>query len=88
MMRSGTDVRRGAICYVTDRRLTAGRPLLGIIEAAIRGGVDLIQIRDKDLDAAELLNIARAALEMAKATGGRCRIMVNDRLDVALAARA
>ncbi len=88
MKRPGEDVRRGAICYVTDRRLTSGRPLLGIIEGAIRGGVDLIQIRDKDLAAAELLKIAQAALEMAKGAGGRCRIMVNDRLDVALAARA
>lgn len=76
------------ICYVTDRSRTRDRPLLEVIEAAIAGGLDLLQIRDKVMPAGELLDLVRAAQELVKQARGRCRIIVNDRLDVALAARA
>jgi thiamine-phosphate pyrophosphorylase len=80
-------VKGGGICYVTDRRATGGRPLLQVIEAAIAGGIDLLQVREKDLPAAELLDLVRAAQDVVKRLHSRCRIVVNDRLDVALAAR-
>jgi thiamine-phosphate pyrophosphorylase len=76
------------ICYVTDRRKTGDRPLLEVIDAAIAGGLDLLQIREKDLPAGELLDLVRAAQDLVKRARSRCRIVVNDRLDVALAARA
>ncbi len=76
------------ICYVTDRKMTGRRPLLEVIEAAVAGGLDLLQIREKDLPAGELLELVRCAQDLVKRGRSRCRIVVNDRLDVALAARA
>ena len=79
------------LCSVTDRKALPGdseaqiRLLLEKIESAARAGVDLVQIREKDLDARRLCTIAREAKSRA---GANCRILVNDRLDVALAAGA
>jgi thiamine-phosphate pyrophosphorylase len=76
------------ICYVTGRKsLTdgeVGAGVLGKIRAAIAAGVDWVQIREKDLSGRELLELAREAV----AAGGGARVIVNDRLDVALAAGA
>lgn len=76
------------ICFVTDRGTTRDRPLLEVIEAAVAGGIDLLQIREKGMPAGELLELLRAAREAVKRAGHRCRIVVNDRLDVALAGGA
>jgi thiamine-phosphate pyrophosphorylase len=69
---------------ITDRR-TLGRDLLSYIAEAIRSGLDLIQIREKDLTGRELFDLASEAAQRA----GRldARILVNGRADVALAAR-
>ena len=76
------------ICYVTGRKSLAdgevGAGVLGKIRAAIAAGVDWVQIREKDLSGRELLELAREAV----AAGGGARVIVNDRLDVALAAGA
>jgi thiamine-phosphate pyrophosphorylase len=78
---------RPIICYVTDRKaLGSGAPsqnLLAKIQTAAAAGVDWVQIREKDLPGRELLGLARGAVEATAA-----RIIVNDRLDVALAAGA
>ena len=71
------------LCYITDRKALAPRPLLPAIEAAIRGGVDLVQFREKDLGARELIELVKPAMELARGTA--TRIVVNARLDVALA---
>lgn len=76
------------VFFVTDRNATLGRPLMEVIQGAIAGGADRIMVREKDLQGAELLQIAKGVVEAARAAGGRCRVIVNDRLDVALAARA
>jgi thiamine-phosphate pyrophosphorylase len=73
---------------VTDRRAAGARSILEAIRSAISAGADLIQIRERDLGGAELLRLTRDVLETAKEAGGRCRILVNDRLDVALSAKA
>jgi thiamine-phosphate pyrophosphorylase len=79
------------LCYVTNRKALAGTPeeqmrlLLEKIENAARAGVDWIQIREKDLDARRLTALVQEAKRRA---GAACRILVNDRLDVALAAGA
>jgi len=82
------------VCYVTDRRtLSAADPCAAVrdaIAAAIQAGADWVQIREKDLPARELLALVRAAVAMS-GPGRRAdaaRVMVNDRLDVALAAGA
>jgi len=73
---------------VTDRSAAADRPLIDLVRAAIAGGADLVQLRQKELGGAELLRLAREAVAAAKEAGGRCRVLINDRLDVALAAKA
>lgn len=90
---------RPLLCYVTDRRgLGEAKPLesLGIlakkIEQIIAAGVDWVQIREKDLPAAELALLTRQSLQIAASLSTRAssgtRILVNDRLDVAIAERA
>ncbi len=84
------------LCYVTDRHLLAKGERAGAqaeelarhIARAAAAGVDWIQIREKDLPARELVELARAAVADAKRTGSGNRVIVNDRIDVALAAEA
>jgi thiamine-phosphate pyrophosphorylase len=79
------------LCYVTDRKALAGsareqlRLLLENMERAARAGVDWIQIREKDLAAQELSAFVEDALRRIPRS---CRILLNDRLDVACAAAA
>lgn len=75
-----------SLCYITDGRSLAPKPLLPRIQEAIHAGVDLVQIREKHLATRELLELAKAAVDAALGTA--TRIVVNDRLDVALAAGA
>jgi thiamine-phosphate pyrophosphorylase len=83
-------VARPILCYVTDSSTLegGGMALPGVMGAALRAGVDWIQIREKHLQGRELVELTRGAVEKARAAGGRARIIVNDRLDVALAAGA
>ena len=62
------------------------RELRVAIRRAIRAGVDFVQIREKDLSGRELMELARWAVKEAGA--GRTRIIVNDRVDVAIASGA
>jgi len=71
--------------YITDRKQAPG-DLLAVVGRALRAGVDLVQIREKDLDARALLDLTRAVLHLAAATSAK--ILVNTRADVALAAGA
>jgi thiamine-phosphate pyrophosphorylase len=71
------------LCYITDRKLLEPEALLARIRIAIRAGVDLIQIREKDLPTRELMALVEPAVAAARGTS--TRIVVNDRLDVALA---
>jgi thiamine-phosphate pyrophosphorylase len=70
--------------YITDRE--SCRDVLQCIERAVAVGVDLIQIREKDLPPRELLALVRKAVDLAAASP--TRVLVNGRVDVALAARA
>lgn len=77
-------VRRPVLALVTDRTLTPGG-LEVVVAEALDGGVDLVQLREKDLPARDLLVTAQLLREM---TRGRALLFVNDRLDVALACGA
>lgn len=74
------------LCYITDRRGLTGETLEQRIGAAIAAGIGLIQIREKDMPTPELVALAGAAAKSA--LGSKSKIIVNDRLDVAMAAGA
>jgi thiamine-phosphate pyrophosphorylase len=79
---------------VTDRLALAdasGLPdpraaLLDQVKAAVEAGVDFVQLRERDIEAKALAGLTRQCVEAAR--GSRTAILVNDRLDVALAAGA
>jgi thiamine-phosphate pyrophosphorylase len=79
------------LCYVTDRKALFAhadeqtKRLLQKMEAAAHAGIDWIQIREKDLSGRELAVLVAEALRRIPRS---CRILVNDRLDVALAVGA
>ena len=83
------------LCYVTDRQSLPGiesaercENLLRKIGAAAQGGVDWVQIREKDLSGKDHGSLTRAVLQQTAKPSSRDtatpRILVNDRLDVAL----
>lgn len=75
------------LCLVTDRRRFASRDaLLDQLGAAARAGVELIQIRENDLEAGELMGLVRDSL--VRVEGTAAKVLVNDRVDVAIAAGA
>src|SRR5450755_1249353 len=91
---------RPIVCYVTDRKsLTGNRneaaltsTILQNIQVALAAGVDWVQVREKDLQGGQLLEVGRVAVDLAAVHRERTerapRIIINDRLDVALAAGA
>jgi thiamine-phosphate pyrophosphorylase len=71
---------------VTDRQLTAGRPLCLVVEAALRGGARALQLREKDLSPRELYPLALEMRQLTQMYGAH--LLINDRVDVALAVDA
>ncbi len=74
-----------ALCLVTDRRVCPPDELPGRVSAAIAGGVDIVQLRDKDEPGSNLLELALALREVARPPA---IFLVNERADVAIAAGA
>ena len=74
---------RLALHLVTDGRLPFDR-LLDVVDAAAGAGVDVVQLRAKSVTAREMLRQARA---LSDVIDRRCLLLVNDRVDVAVAAR-
>lgn len=60
-------------------------PWQQVLDAAVDGGVDCVQVREKDMDAAALLDRVR---DVVQRVGDRVTVIVNDRPDVAIAAGA
>lgn len=75
-------------CMITDRRRLAGGDdaLVQRVAAAAAAGVDLVQVRQRDIEARDLSRLVTRCLGAVRGT--RTRILVNDRLDVALTAGA
>jgi thiamine-phosphate pyrophosphorylase len=88
---------RCLLYYITDRSQFRGdeaqrrRALLSKIADAARAGVDYIQLREKDLSGRQLETLTREAVGLVREVreaSGRSRLLVNSRVDVALAAGA
>lgn len=75
-----------SLYLVTDPQLCGERGVVATVEAAVRGGVSAVQLRDKQASARELVHLSVALLSILKETG--IPLLINDRLDVALAAGA
>lgn len=72
--------------YITDRSTIGGlEPLLGMIRRALESGIEMIQVREKDLEARELFEFAQAV--KALPNPHQTRLLLNSRVDIAIAAR-
>ncbi len=75
-----------ALYLVTDRAAARGRGLAGIVRAAVQGGVSVVQLRDKDVSIRDSLRLALELKALLEPLG--VPLIVNDRLDLALACGA
>ena len=71
---------------VTCERLSAGRSNFDLLEAAIRGGAKIIQLREKELTTGDLYRMALAFRKITAEAG--MLLIINDRIDIALAVDA
>lgn len=73
------------LCLVTDRSVGDPGTLVQRVSLAVSGGVDIVQLREKDLPGGELLGLANA---IQQAIAVNAIMLINERVDVALAAGA
>lgn len=75
-----------SVYFVTDENLcaTVGRSVCDTVRGAVDGGATCIQLRAKDDSAADFL---AQTVEVCSAVNGRVPVIINDRVDVFLAAR-
>lgn len=73
------------LMLITDRARLRGRALEEAVSQAIDGGVNAVQLREKDLAGGELYDLA---ITLRAVTRGRALFLVNDRIDVAIACGA
>jgi thiamine-phosphate pyrophosphorylase len=71
------------LLVVTDRHQTKGRPLVSLLQRALSAAPPAIQLRERDLSARELVTLAREV--QALTASRRSQLLINDRIDVALA---
>ena len=75
-----------SLYLVTDRQLAGERPIEEVVRQAISGGVTTVQLREKGTPSGEFLRIASSLRALTRKAG--VTLIVNDRLDIALAAGA
>jgi thiamine-phosphate diphosphorylase len=93
---SGRSVAGPILCLVTnrtqldplggERRASTADLLVSQVREAAKAGIDLVQVRERDLEAGELFRLVERCVDAA--AGSLTRILVNDRADIALAAGA
>lgn len=76
---------RFRLCLILTRELCRRDPI-AVLRASLRGGVDLVQIREKDMLPRDLLAWTRAARAICQIRG--VPLVVNDSVEVAAAAEA
>jgi len=75
-----------SLCLVTDRAQTRGRDLVTVVTECLAAGLPAVQVREKDLGAGELATLCRQLRRVTRERGAL--LVVNDRVDVALAVGA
>ena len=75
-----------SLTLVTDRTQTRGRDLVEVVGECLAAGLPAVQVREKDLGGHDLAALCRRIRPLAREAGAR--LIVNDRLDVALAVEA
>jgi thiamine-phosphate pyrophosphorylase len=70
---------------ITDRTRLRGRALEEVASQAVEGGVNVVQLREKDLSSGEVYDLA---ITLRAVLRGRALLLVNDRIDVAIASGA
>ena len=71
---------------VTDRGLAMGRDMLDIVREAVAGGVTMVQLREKDCPMRDFVALGRELVALLRPLG--VPLIINDRVDVALACDA
>jgi thiamine-phosphate pyrophosphorylase len=80
--------RQWRLCVLVSEGLCRHHDWLEVARRAADGGADCVQLREKTMDAGELLRRARALVGAMRGRGGGVSVVVNDRPDVALCAGA
>ncbi len=75
-----------SLYLVTDRPLCLGRSLLEVISQAVAGGVTMVQLREKEASTREFVELAQAVKKHLAPLN--VPLIINDRIDVALAVNA
>ncbi len=75
-----------SLYLVTDRSLTLNRPLLEVVEQAVKGGVTVVQLREKDCSSKDFYEEAVKLKKLLSSYS--VPLIINDRLDIALAVDA
>ena len=78
-------ITRGASTEQTAENSPEFHDILRLISAAVSAGIDLVQIREKKLTARALFQLAECAARLTQRT--KTRLLINDRADIAAAAR-
>ncbi|MCD7973358.1 MAG: thiamine phosphate synthase [Candidatus Azobacteroides sp.] len=80
------DISALELYLVTDRGLSCGRPLVEVVQEAVKGGVTMVQLREKEASSREFYELA---VELKKLLlPWQIPLIINDRLDIALACDA
>ncbi len=74
------------LCVITDAGLSRGRSHLEVVRAAVRGGATLVQLREKNASTRAMVELGQELRGLTRKAG--VPLIVNDRVDVALAADA
>ena len=84
MVRKELTLPTPCICLVAGRSAAPAGELVARVAAAAEAGVDMVQLREKELPGGELLDLAE---RLKAAVDGKALFVVNERVDVALACR-
>lgn len=78
-------LRLPTLCFISDRHRCPNGELEPVVQAAVEGGANVVQLREKDLPAGELFLLG---MSVRRLTRGKALLLLNDRCDVTQACGA